>query len=138
MAVGLGLLWSVLVTRLMGGSARESLAIEWLVAGVVAGLVASAFTLWSRTRTAGRERLRDVLATYYLAMVAYWATYVITCRAIMVARAGEWTDFGLSDHLRLIVSFVALGTLPYGLLLVPLTWASRALVWRLDREPRAR
>lgn len=133
-AGALGVAWVQLGVRLMGGTPREALALPWLAAGVVAGLVAGVHTLRTRTRTGGTERVTDVVATYYLAMFTHWIAFVVVARAERVLRVGRWTDFDLADHLRLIVSFVTLGTLPYGLLLIPLTWLSRALVWRLARR----
>lgn len=130
----LGLFWNLLVVRLMGGVTREALAPAWLLAGIVAGLVAGVFTLHTRERRGGDERALDVAATYYLAMLTYWSAFVVVARVLMVWRAGGWTDFDLGDHLRMIVTFASLGTLPYGLVLVPLTWASRALVWRVGRS----
>lgn len=135
-AVVLGLLWSLLVVRLMGGSLRESLSPEWLLAGAFAGLGAGGFTGWSRTRRDGREHALDVIATYYLAMLAYWLVFAATARLGMVIRHGGWTSFDAGDHLRLLATFATLGTFPYGLVLVPLTWASRALVWRVETAAR--
>ena len=131
-AAVLGTLWSVLVVRLMGGSFRESLSPDWLLAGILAGLVAGRFTTWTRTKRAGRERALHVVATYYLAMLTFWLVFVASARVGLMFRHGGWTSFDVGDHLRLLATFATLGTFPYGLVLIPLTWASRVVVWRAE------
>jgi hypothetical protein len=133
----LGLIWNVLVVSLMGGRLAEALRPSWLVGGAVAGALAGWFTVWSRRRREGGERFLDGLATYYLALVAYWASYVVVERASMCVRHGGWTDFDLRDHLLLIVWFLVYGTLWYGILLIPLTFLTRHVVWGLYRRATA-
>lgn len=74
------------------------------------------------------------MATYYAGIVAYWAAFVVIERVALVARHGGWTDFDLADHVGMIAPLLLLGTLGYGIVLVPLAFASRALVWRVHER----
>jgi hypothetical protein len=127
-ALGLG--WSVIAVRLMGGRWVDTLTLSWLIAGAVAGLVAGRFTVWSRSRRDGREHVLDVFATFYLAIVVYSTTYSVGERVLMLARLGRWMPFE-SDDGRMILAMVWMGTILYGIVLIPLTWASRSLVWKV-------
>ena len=130
LSTALGLGWSMLAVRLMGGRWVDMLTPSWLIAGAVAGLVAGRFTVWSRSRRDGREHVLDVFATYYLAIIVYSATYSVGERILLLARLGRWMPFEYDD-VRMIVSMVWLGTILYGILLIPLSWLSRGLVWRV-------
>jgi hypothetical protein len=134
LAIALGVAWNLLAVHLMGGRFKDALSPGWLAGGALAGVVAGVLTMRSRRRTNGRERWIDVLATYYLAIIVYWAGIVLVERAVLCIRHGGWTDFNLGDHLRLIGVFLAYGTFPYGMLLIPLCFASRELLWRAHRD----
>ena len=130
LSTALGLGWSALAVRLMGGRWVDALGLSWLIAGVVSGLVAGRFTLWSRARRDGREHVLDVFATFYLAVLVYWAMYVVGERVILLVQHGRWMSFE-TDDARMLMAMVWLGTTLYGVVLLPLTWASRILVWRV-------
>lgn len=125
-----GVVWHVIAMTIMGWSATYGMLLPWLLAGILAGHVAGRFTIWSRIRTDGAETLRYIFATYYLGMVVYWAGFVIIQRIVMCASNGGWTDFNLYDHLILIVWMAVLGTVVWGILLIPLTALTRHIIWK--------
>lgn len=130
----LGLAWNTLVVLLVGGRVRELLQPGGLVAGAIAGVVAGSFTVWSRRRIHGGESVQAGIAGYYLAMLAYWATFVVVERVLLCARHGGWTDFDLRDHLMLGVTFLVYGTAVYGIVLIPLSFLTRHWVWSVYRR----
>jgi len=132
-----GLGWNLLAVRLMGGPWKEALSASWLAAGALAGALAGWFTVWSRRRRGGEESFAWVLANFYVGILAYWATFVVIERARLCWNHRGWTDFDLIDHLGLIVWFVFYGTLYYGILLIPLTYVSRWLVWNVYERTAA-
>lgn len=131
-SVALGLGWNALAVTLLGGPLRGAPRPAPLAAGVAAGLAVGAFTIWTRARRDGRESLRDGVAGYYLGILAYGIVHAVVERVLLVARHGGWTDFNLRDHLALIGVMASLGTFPYGPALIPLSFLSRALVWRVE------
>ena len=130
-SIGLGLLWNALAVWLLGGRFRDVTEPAWLAAGIIAGVAAGRFTVWSRVRRGGDESFSDVMKTFYLGMFVYWLAFIAIERALMCIRFGGWTDFDLHDHLSLILVFVVHGTLVYGVVLVPLTLLSRQAVWKI-------
>lgn len=133
----LGLLWNVIAVSLIGGRLRDALEVGWVAGGALAGLVAGCFTVWSRKRTDGHETFAYGFATYYLGIVTYWASFVLIERVRLCLQHGGWTGFDLRDHLILIYWYLMLGTLPYGLILIPLNFLSRYVVWRVYRRHAA-
>lgn len=125
-----GMVWNVIAMTIMGWSATYGMMFPWLLAAILASLAAGRFTIWSRIKTDGAETLRYIFATYYLGMVVYWAGFVIIQRTAMCVRNGGWTDFNLHDHLVLIVWMAVLGTVVWGILLIPLTILTRHLIWK--------
>ncbi len=130
----LGVAWNVVAVKLMQGRLADAFGFSWMAAGVIAGVSAGRLTVWSRARCGGREHLGWGVATYYAGIVAYWAAFVVIERVALVARHGGWTDFDLADHVGMIAPLLLLGTLGYGIVLVPLAFASRALVWRVHER----
>jgi hypothetical protein len=133
----LGLAWNVLAVSLLGGGLADSLRPGWLLAGAIAGIVTGRFTVWSRQRRDGDESFLAGIATYYLGIAVYWASFVVIERARLCWRAGGWTDFDLDDHLGLIAVFLLYGTLWYGIVLIPLCFLSARLLWALHRRRAA-
>jgi len=136
-SVALGLVWNVAAVSLMGGQAADAFAPGWLIAGALAGVAVGVFTVWSRRRRDGSERLVDGIAAYYLGMFVYWAGFVVVQRAILCVQHGGWTDFDLRDHLSLILIFVTYGTVWFGVVLIPLCFLSRYVVWKIYTGRRA-
>jgi hypothetical protein len=136
-SIAVGLLWNFLAVRMMGGDLLDALRPTWLIAGATAGLAAGFFTIWSRRRRDGSESFLNVLATFYLGIIVYWMTFVINERILMCIERGGWTDFDLRDHLMMIVIFLGYGTILYGIFLIPLTFLSRYLVWKMYIPPQA-
>ena len=133
-SVWLGLLWNIIAVCLLGGRVTGAFRPSWLLAGALAGIVAGVFTIWSRKRREGEESLFLVLATYYLGIVTYWATFVVVERITMCIRHGGWTDFDLRDHLVLVWTFLFYGTLWFGIILIPLTFLSRYMLWAVYKK----
>lgn len=129
----LGLAWNAIVSALMSGRPQDAFTPSWLAAGAIAGLTCGRYTVRSRLRRDGAESFAHVLATYYLGMVVYWAVFVVVQRVTLCIRARGWTDFDLHDHLVLIWWFFAYGTLKYGILLIPLAFLSRLVIWKVHR-----
>ena len=130
-SVLLGLVWNGVAVCLLGGTLRDSLSLGWLLAGAIAGLAAGCFTVWSRKRSYGDESFLGGVATYYLGIVSYWASFVVIERVRLCWSAGGWTDFELHDHLGLIAVLLLYGTVYYGILLIPLCFLSRRVLWAL-------
>ena len=130
-SVLLGLVWNTIAVTLLGGRVMDAFKPSWLLAGAIAGAVAGWFTIWSRNRREGEERLLDGFATFYLGIVIYWISFVVIERAVMCVKHGGWTDFDLRDHLTMIGIFLLYGTLWYGIVLIPLCFLSRWLIWKV-------
>lgn len=137
-SLALGIVWNAIAVSLLGGKVADVFRPSWLVAGMVAGVAMGRFTVWSRERRGGAERLLDGIATYYLGIVVYWLVFVVIERASVVWRHGGWTDFNLHDHLVMIVWFLIQGTFPYGIVLIPLAFLSRRFVWSVYERYRHR
>ncbi|MBK7141459.1 MAG: hypothetical protein IPH75_05195 [bacterium] len=127
----MGVVWSGIVLAIMGARGVEWYSLSWYLAGGIAGMTAGKFTVWSRIRTDGEERFWPGLATFYVGMVTFWGSWVIVERSAICIRHGGWSDSNLQDHLGLIIWFVVYGTLVWGVLLIPLTFATRWVVWRV-------
>ena len=130
-SIVIGIAWNAVVVFLMGGMAGDAFAPGWLVSGALAGVAVGVFTVWSRTRRDGRESVIDGIAAYYLGMFVYWACFVVVERAILCVQHGGWTDFDLPDHVGLILIFLTYGTVWWGVVLIPLCFLSRLLVWKI-------
>jgi len=130
-SIGLGIVWNIIAVRLMGGRLVDAFSPGWVLAGALAGVAAGTFTIWSRRRRDGRERFLYCIATYYLGIFVYWASYVVIQRIIMCVQHGGWTDFDLHDHLNLIFIFLVYGTIWWGIILIPLCFVSRYALWKI-------
>jgi hypothetical protein len=126
----LGFLWNAVAVYLMDGQANDVIMSGFTIAGGVAGVVAGLFTVWSRKRTFGEERLALVLANYAVGIFAYWASFVIFERIRLCWKAGGWTDFDLADQLTMI-AWLFIGGVIYSFILVPLCYVSRHVVWAI-------
>lgn len=136
-SVVLGIVWNLIAVSLLGGNIREAFAPAWLLAGALAGIAAGRFTIWSRERRSGRESFLFGVGTYYLGILVYWIGIVVIQRVILCAEHGGWTDFDLHDQMKLIVIFTVYGTLWFGIILIPLAFLSRHLLWKIYNWPRA-
>ena len=130
-SIALGVIWNVIAVCIMGGRFGDAFTPALLLAGALAGIAAGIFTIWSRERRDGRESFLAGIATYYLGMFAYWIGFVVFERIAMCLRHGGWTDFDLADHLKMIVIFLVYGTILVGVLLIPLTFLTRYVLWTL-------
>lgn len=127
LSVACGIAWHMMLIQLMGGSFLDAFSGR-LLPSVAAGLAAGYFTIWSRERRAGREAVLDVIVTYYLAVAVY------------ILLSASFTAIFEIDHAhvgeRLVFVFFALGYSAFvatvlGVVLIPLCFATRHLLWRL-------
>jgi hypothetical protein len=129
-SIAFGIAWNVAAMCLLGGRVVDAFAPGLLVGGAIAGMVAGAFTIWSRRRAGGHERVRDVIAHYFITAVAYWIGFVVTERIIMCVQHGGWTDFDLHDHLSFVLMLVVYHGIQSSLVLVPFSALSRFVIWK--------
>ncbi|MGK0204296.1 MAG: hypothetical protein ACI9S9_003377 [Planctomycetota bacterium] len=127
LSVACGIAWHVLVTQMMGGSILS--AFSWrLLPAVAAGLAAGAFTIRSRERRGGRERVLDVIVTYYLAVAVYMLA------GFPFVAIFELRDLHMGELVGGLVGGLfssALIATVYGVALIPLCFATRQVIWRL-------
>ena len=133
-SIALGVIWNFIAVYLMGGRFFDAFTPSFLLAGALTGGAAGVFTIWSRQRKNGRESLFYGVVNYYLAILLYWMSFVFFERAIMCAQYGGWTSFDLDDHLKMIFIFLWFGTVPFGIILIPLTFLSRHLIWSIYKR----
>lgn len=136
-STALGVVWNVLAVCLLGGKVSDAFTPAWLLAGALAGLAAGFFTIWSRRRRDGRESFLYGIANYYLGIFVYWMSFVVIERVIMCVQYGSWTDFDLHDHLKLIFIFLLYGTVWFGIILIPLCFLSRYVLWTIYKRNAA-
>ena len=127
----LGTLWNIVAICLMRGKLVDAFSPGWLLAGAIAGVAAGMFTIWSRRRRDGQESFFYGVANYYLGILVYWGSFVVIERIIMCVKHRGWTDFDLRDHLNLILMFLIYGTVWYGVILIPLSFLSRHVLWKI-------
>ncbi|HUK62542.1 MAG TPA: hypothetical protein VLV15_04385 [Dongiaceae bacterium] len=132
LAVVLGIAWNAVAWWLLGGGPNAAWIPSGVLAGAVAGFAGGRFTVWTRRRQGGRERLRDGFATFYLVLLVHWAAFVVFERVALCVRHGGWTDFDLRDHLLMIEWLGLIGTIRFGAVLIPLTFAARHAIWKLE------
>ena len=134
-----GLAWSLLAVLLMGGTQSDWFRASFLLGGIAAGIAAGFQTARSREKRIGKESIISGLVCYYLAILVFWATWIIVERILMCVDAGGWTDFDLRDHLNMLLIYLIYGTTPpYGLILIPLCFLNRLFIWRiyLGNQPK--
>jgi hypothetical protein len=120
----------MIAALLMGGGMSGMFYISSIVSGAIAGIGASKFAIWSRVRLEGRENIFYGIANYYIGIIVFWLCFIIIERVKMCIQSGGWTDFDLADQFGLILVFIYYGTLWYGLVLIPLCFVSRHIIWR--------
>jgi hypothetical protein len=130
-SIALGTIWNVVAVCLLGGRFIDAFSPSWLLAGAMAGIAAGLFTIWSRHRRDGKENFFFGVATYYLGIFVYWISFVVIERVIMCVQDGGWTNFDLHDHLKLIFVFLIVGTVWFGVILIPLCFLSRHVLWKI-------
>ena len=126
----LGVAWHCIVLGIMGQLTWFAVCLGLPIA-LLTGAVAGVFTVWSRRRRRGKESVLAVVATYYLALLVYAIGMTLT-ESIRYAYHGEsgptysftWSKVG--DEITL---FAAYGTM-FAVLLLPLCYLTRLLVWR--------
>ena len=122
-----GIAWHAVVTLLVRWSFDQF--VPGLFAGLLAGLVAGAMTVRSRVRRDGREHWGDLLLTYLVAVVVY-ATGLFATEVVV----DVWIGGASHDLLDLFAGYLVYGllyALLWGALLVPLSFITRRIVWRV-------
>lgn len=125
LSIALGMIWHTLALGVSGQSATK----DWswgLLAGAAAGVAAGQFTLWSRKRLHGRESFAHVAATYYLAILVYWFSGGMIETLLGIGR-GDWEPFFVA-YISVLPWVLGYCTL-LGVVLLPLCWVSRDLLW---------
>src|SRR5947207_1790222 len=77
LSIALGGVWNGIAVCLMGGGVFEGLRPGFLFCGMIAGVSAGLFTLWSRRRNDGRESFFYGIANFYFGILVYWASFVV-------------------------------------------------------------
>lgn len=124
-----GVVWHVLVMLLLTRGKAEILS-PLLLAGGLAGLVAGGYTVWSLRRNGGRERVLHVVANYYIGVWAY-----AVFGAVLHTLVGGGLSAGWGRAFAGACSFFYYATLiatVAGVLLIPLCWLTRLIVWDLS------
>ena len=124
-----GIAWHVLVMLLLTEGEAVLLS-PLLPAGGLAGLVAGGYTVWSRRRNGGRERVLHVVANYYIGVWAY-----AVFGAVLHTLVGDGLSEGWSRAFAGACIFVYYATMiatVAGVLLIPLCWLTRLIVWDLS------
>jgi hypothetical protein len=124
-----GFAWHAIVTILGRGDLGEFG--PGVVAGVLAGFVAGALTVWSRRRRSGREHWGDLCATNLAAVLVYSAALACTEMAVDGwMREARRSTFDLN----LLAGYLLYGLLYatiWSVVLVPLSYYTRRVVWRV-------
>lgn len=124
-----GLAWHAAVTLLVRGDLGEFL--PGVAAGMLAGCVAGALTVWSRRRRAGREHWGDLCTTYLAAVLVYSTSLAFTEMFVNGwMRAARLGPFDL-DLLVLYLLYGMLYAAVWAVVLVPLSYLTRRVVWRV-------
>lgn len=122
-----GIAWHALFVMMMSDNLYD--AFRWtLIAGAVAGYYAGRFTIWSRQQRDGRESLLDVVVTYYLGVGVY---YLCGIPILMLAGEGTLSITDIIPAFCFALTYVGFAATVFGLVLMPLCWLSRHIVWRV-------
>lgn len=132
-----GVVWHTIVVLLLGRSLQAAFSAA-MIAGAMTGVFAGFLTVRSRERRHGRESFLDAVVAYYLAVVVYAVSLVWIGVLTGVGRQGKdvgvLSAFGLS--LGMAWYAVIFATLPSGIVLIPLSFLTRFLLWRLSGRAR--
>jgi hypothetical protein len=127
-----GVLWHLLIAcSLFEVSVGE--LVGWRVgAGLVAGIAAGWFTVWSRSRRRGSEHIIDVLLTYYGAVLVY-----VGVGGVLMVVVGMQT---LRDMMALpaVLVFAMWPATILGVVLIPLCACTRWVIWTVHVWERNR
>jgi hypothetical protein len=127
LSMAFGIVWHTIVALLMGG--LNGPACSWrMLAGLVAGLAAGAFTVWSRERQQGRESIVLGLATYYLAVAVYSVSSTTIEIVVDLFRGTELPGIHSVLLFGLFYAFFYGSIL--GIVLIPLCFLTRHLLWQ--------
>ena len=124
----LGVAWHFIAFAIMNSGSLTDVS-EWSAAGAFAGACSGVHTIWSRRRNGGRESVLAGFATYYLGITTYWIGILALEHVPGLFEAGAFSTFDLQDHLKMIVWFLVIGTVPLAIPLMPLNFGSRFAVW---------
>jgi len=132
-----GVVWHTIVVLLFGRNLQAAFSAA-MIAGAITGVFAGFLTVRSRERRHGRENFLDAVVTYYLAVVVYAVSLVwigaLTGVGPEGKEVGVLSAFGMS--LLMPCYAVVFATLPSGIVLIPLSFLTRFLLWRLSGRAR--
>ena len=135
LCMAFGIVWHTIVVLLMGGLTGGLtgglMGPGWfwrMLAGLVAGLAAGAFTVWSRERQQGRESFVLGLATYYFAVAVYSVSLNTIGIVVELFRGVELPDAARLLFIGLFYAFLYGSVL--GVVLIPLCFLTRHLLWQ--------
>jgi carbon starvation protein CstA len=133
-----GVVWHTIVVLLLGRDIKAAVSAA-MIAGAIAGVCAGFLTVRSRERHHGRESVLDAVLAYYLAVVVYAVSLVwigwLTGAGSQGEEIGVLSAFGLSWVMPWYA--VIFATLPAGIVLLPLSFLTRFLLWRLSGRMRS-
>ena len=124
----LGIAWQLLYT-IISGEFVWQLDVLFSLAGGLTGIFSGYYTIWSRIKCSGRESPIHVIANYYLSICFFWLTVV----AVIYIKNGFALD-GILEVAKILIVFLVYGTIPWGVLLVPLCFICRAAIWQIYRS----
>lgn len=132
-----GVAWHAIVVMLiMRRGLREALSPS-LIAGALAGLCAGFLTIRSRERRLGQESVLDAVVAYYLAVLAYAVSFVWIGLLTGVDPSGK--TMGVLDAFAVTwvaVWYSILYATLMGIVLIPLSFLTRHLLWRFSGRMR--
>lgn len=132
-----GVVWHTIVVLLLGRNLQAAFSAA-MIAGAITGVFAGFLAVRSRERRHGRESFLDAVVAYYLAVVVYTVLLAWIGLLTRVGSAGKEVGvlqaFGAS--LLMPCYAVVFATLPSGIVLIPLSFLTRFLLWRLSGRAR--
>jgi hypothetical protein len=134
LSAAVGVLWEIVAVKSMGGRLDDTFRPYFVLPGILAGVVAGSFTIWTRHRTGGRESILWTIATYYIGIFCFGGSLFVAEVIGSVARLNPfWASIDISHGAKLFIAVLVYGTFPFGIVLLPLCLLSRLLVWHVYR-----
>jgi hypothetical protein len=125
------------VVRTYGPLETELLA-HIVGASILAGLAAGILTIWTRSRAEGAETAFGILATYFGGAAVMCVSPYLLLAIEAFFTDGRFYFMDLRSITGEAVGVLILGlllALPFGVVLVPLCYLSRRVVWKLYTAP---
>lgn len=117
----IGLIWHTIAMKL-SNSFEYLFNPIFIIGGIASAHFTSEFTIWSRKRANGKEKLIYLLPTYYLGITVYWFFSLFL-----------YSPFTI-DTYKLLCVYFYISTIMYGIILIPLCYLTRKLVWQIYKK----